>query len=89
MKSILAIRLLYIFNKFVNTKKLSLQSTFKNKAYEIQQNKKQNLNYFMPQAQSNEIYYDIKKEFSSESEESKSDSLSDSSEDSEQFQKFV
>lgn len=91
MKSILAIGLLYIFNKFVNTKKLSLQSTFKNKAYEIQQNKKQNLNYFMPQAQSNEIYYDIKKEFSSESEseESKSDSLSDSSEDSEQFQKFV
>lgn len=89
MKSILAIGLLYIFNKFVNTKKLSLQSTFKNKAYEIQQDKKQNLNYFMPQAQSNEIYYDIKKEFSSESEESKSDSLSDSSEDSEQFQKFV
>ena len=90
MKSILAIGLLYIFNKFVNTKKLSQKSTFKNKAYEIQQNKKQNLNYYMPQTQSNEIYYDLKKEFNSESdEEGISDSLSDSSQDSEQFKKFV
>ena len=44
MKSILAIGLLYIFNKFVNTKKLSLQSTFKNKAYEIQKNKEGGVN---------------------------------------------